>query len=72
MACSNRNARPYMLNLPPPSEPAPGKPPSPSFPGGDPREHEPPGTPGIRHGWLDIPGGRRNRPAGIDIEAYAG
>jgi hypothetical protein len=72
MACSNRNARPYMLNLPPPAEPAPAKPPSPSFPGGDPREHEQPAAPGIRHGWLDIPRGRGNRSAGIDIEASAG
>jgi hypothetical protein len=73
MACSNRNARPYMLNLPPPSEPAPGKPPSPPFPGGDPREREPPpAEPGVRHGWLEIPRGRGGHLARNQVDPGAG
>jgi hypothetical protein len=72
MACSNRNARPFMLNLPPPSEPAPGKPPSTPFPGGDPREHEPPADPTLRHGWLDVPRGIDGRPGLAAIEACTG
>lgn len=72
MACSNRNARPYMLNVKPPAEPAPAKPPSPSFPGVDPREHEPPTDPGMRHGWIDIPAWRSRRAGVADIEAWTG
>ena len=48
-ACSTINARPFMLTVPPPSEPSTPKPSSPPFPGGDPREQ------GNRHGSLILP-----------------
>ena len=47
-ACSTINARPFMLSVPPPTEPGP-KPSSPPFPGTDPREQ------GTRHGFLLAP-----------------
>jgi hypothetical protein len=43
-ACSTINARPFMLTVPPPSEPSTPKPSTPPFPGGDPREQVPPGS----------------------------
>jgi hypothetical protein len=49
-ACSTINARPFMLSVPPPSEPSTPKPSTPPFPGGDPRE-----TGGTRHGHLGLP-----------------
>jgi hypothetical protein len=49
-ACSTINARPFMLNTPPPSEPTPPQMPSPTFPG-DPREQQAPPSPS-RHGFL--------------------
>jgi hypothetical protein len=48
-ACSTINARPFMLTVPPPSEPSTPKPSTPPFPGGDPRER------GTRHGSLGLP-----------------
>jgi hypothetical protein len=51
-ACSNRNARPFLLKLPPATEPAPSEPPRPSFPGSDPRERELPSAPTFGHGLL--------------------
>jgi hypothetical protein len=48
-ACSTINARPFMLTVPPPSEPSTPKPSAPPFPGGDPREQ------GTRHGSLTLP-----------------
>ncbi|HEY3592538.1 MAG TPA: hypothetical protein VGL13_01640, partial [Polyangiaceae bacterium] len=49
-ACSTINARPFLLNVPPPSEPSTPPTPSPVFPG-DPREQQAPSAP-TRHGEL--------------------
>ncbi|HEX9295092.1 MAG TPA: TonB C-terminal domain-containing protein [Polyangiaceae bacterium] len=64
-ACSTINARPYLLNTPPPSEPTKPKTPAPPFPGGDPREQQSPPSEGSRHGWLAPPApriGPKGRP----------
>jgi hypothetical protein len=63
-ACSTINARPYIINAPPP---APGEPksPSPTFPGGDPREQQSPPA-GSRQGLLPVEapkGGPKAAPA---------
>jgi hypothetical protein len=51
-ACSTINARPYLLNVPAPTEqPSEPKGPTPPFPGGDPREQQTPPT-GSREGLL--------------------
>jgi hypothetical protein len=52
-ACSTINARPYLLNTPPPSEPSEPKSPTPPFPGTDPREQQAPPA-GSRQGLLPI------------------
>ena len=64
-ACSTINARPYLLNTPPPSEPSEPKTPTPPFPGGDPREQQTPPA-GSRQGLLPIhrhfpPGSKKGR-----------
>jgi hypothetical protein len=52
-ACSTINARPYLINAPPPSEPTEPKGPTPPFPGGDPREQQTPPA-GSRQGALPV------------------
>jgi len=64
-ACSTINARPYLINTPPPSEPTEPKGPKPPFPGGDPREQQSP-SPGTRQGFIPVRGtvGPRRHKAG--------
>src|SRR5206468_12259008 len=63
-ACSTINARPYLLNTPPPSEPTEPKTPAPPFPGGDPREQQSPPSQGSRQGFIGPtlgPAGQRRK-----------
>ena len=46
-ACSTMNARPFLLNVPAPTEPAPTKPGPSILPGGDPRERNSPNAPAL-------------------------
>jgi hypothetical protein len=52
-ACSTINARPFLINSPPPTEPTEPKGPTPPFPGGDPREQQAPPA-GSRQGALPV------------------
>jgi TonB C terminal len=54
-ACSTINARPYLINTPPPAEPTEPKGPKPPFPGGDPREQQSPPA-GTRQGFIPVRG----------------